>query len=97
MYMNHDDKRDVIKEVHRVIPARGEFWIWDSKIKTNKEGFLIILTISLPGKEKFDTGYSTNITDQDEDIYKKYLNEVGFFIEEIQVKKYWFLIRANKI
>ncbi|MFW9962476.1 MAG: methyltransferase domain-containing protein [Candidatus Sifarchaeia archaeon] len=96
MYMSHEDKRNVIKEVHRVLPAGGEFWIWDSKIKTNKEGFLIILTISLPGKEKFDTGYGTSITNQDEEIYKKYLNEAGFSIEEIKVKKYWFFIRAKK-
>ncbi|MHA2462513.1 MAG: class I SAM-dependent methyltransferase [Candidatus Thorarchaeota archaeon] len=96
MYMSHEDKRDVIKEVHRVLPVGGEFWIWDSKIKTNKEGFIIILIVSLPDKEKFNTGYGTNITNQDEDIYIKYLTEAGFSIEEIKVKKYWFFIRAKK-
>ncbi len=96
MYMSHEDKKNVFKEVHRVLPTGGEFWIWDSKIKTSKEGFLIVLTVSLPGKEKFNTGYGTNITNQDEDIYKKYLNEAGFSIEEIEVKKYWFFIRAKK-
>ncbi len=97
MYMSHKDKKDVIKEVHRVLPVGGEFWIWDSKIKTNKEGFLIVLNISLPGKEKFTTGYGTNLTNQDEDIYKEYLDEAGFSIEEIEVKKYWFFIRAKKV
>jgi len=96
MYMSHEDKQNVFKEVHRVLPTGGEFWIWDSKIKTIKEGFLIVLTISLPGKERFNTGYGTSITNQDEDIYKKYLNEAGFSIEEIEVKKYWFFIRAKK-
>ncbi|MFW9871093.1 MAG: methyltransferase domain-containing protein [Candidatus Thorarchaeota archaeon] len=97
MYMSHEDKREVIKEVHRVLPAGGEFWIWDSKIKTNKDGFLIVLTISIPGKEKINTGYGTSITNQDEDIYKKYLNEAGFSIEEIEVTEHWFFIRAQKI
>ncbi|MFW9925422.1 MAG: class I SAM-dependent methyltransferase [Candidatus Thorarchaeota archaeon] len=97
MYMSHDDKRDIIKEVHRVLPVGGEFWIWDSKIKTSKEGFLIVLIISLPGKEKVNTGYGTNITNQDETIYEKYLSEAGFSIEEIEVKKYWFFIRAKKM
>ncbi|MFW9975427.1 MAG: methyltransferase domain-containing protein [Candidatus Thorarchaeota archaeon] len=96
MYMSHEDKKNVIKEVHRVLPAGGEFWIWDSKIKTDKEGFLIVLAVSLPGKEKFNTGYGTNITNQDEDIFKNYLSEAGFSIEEIDVKKHWFFIRAKK-
>ena len=96
MYMSHEDKRNVFKEVHRVIPSGGEFWIWDSKIKTRRETFLIMLRISLPGKKKFNTGYGTRITDQDEILFKDYLNEAGFSIEETKVNKYWFFIRARK-
>lgn len=97
MYMSHKDKGDVFKEVHRVIPVGGEFWIWDSKIKTKKDRFLIMLTISLPGKKRFNTGYGTTITDQDENIFEEYLEEAGFAAEEIEVHKYWFFIRAKKI
>lgn len=96
MYMPHDDKKKVIQEVHRVIPAGGEFWIWDSKIDTDKKSFIIFLTISLPGKEKFNTGYGNKTTDQDENMYKEYLEEAGFIIEEIKINKYWFFIRAKK-
>ena len=96
MYMSHKDKRKVIKEVYRVISSSGEFWIWDSKINTDKEQFIITLTISLPEKEKFNTGYGTRITKQNEGIYKEYLNEAGFSIEEIEVKKHWFFIKARK-
>ncbi len=97
MYMSNEDKRKVIKEIYRVISLGGELWIWDSKIDTDKERFLIVLTISLPGKEKFNTGYGTKITKQDENMYKEYLEEAGFSIEEIDVNKYWFFIRAKKI
>ncbi|MCG3226134.1 MAG: methyltransferase domain-containing protein [Candidatus Heimdallarchaeota archaeon] len=96
MYMSNEDKRKAFKEVHRVIAPGGEFWIWDSKIKIDKERFLIVLTISLPSKDKFNTGYGTSITDQDEKIYEEYLKEAGFSIEEIELNKYWFFIRAKK-
>lgn len=96
MYMSNEDKRKAFKEVHRVISPGGEFWIWDSKIKIDKERFLIALTISLPGKDKFNTGYGTSITDQDEKIYEVYLKEAGFGIQEMDVNKYWFFIRAKK-
>ncbi len=96
MYMSHEDKREVIKEVHRVIKPDGEFWIWDSKIKTKKKSFLIFLRISIPGKEKFGTGYGTKITEQNEEIYKIYLKEAGFYIEEIEINKFWFFIKAKK-
>ena len=96
MYMSHDDKREVIKEVYRVIKPSGEFWIWDSKIRTKKKGFLIFLRISLPDREKFGTGYGTKITEQDEEIYRSYLKEAGFSIEEIEVNKFWFFIKAKK-
>ncbi|MCG3220769.1 MAG: class I SAM-dependent methyltransferase [Candidatus Heimdallarchaeota archaeon] len=96
MYMSNEDKRKAIKEVHRVISSGGEFWIWDSKIKIEKERFLIVLTISSPSKEKFNTGYGTSVTDQDEKIYEEYLKEAGFSIQEIELNKYWFFIRAKK-
>jgi ubiquinone/menaquinone biosynthesis C-methylase UbiE len=96
MYMSHEDKRNVFKEVYRVLPLDGEFWIWDSKIKTEKQRFLIVLTISLPGEKKFNTGYGTRITNQDESIFKEYLEEAGFQIEETEVNKYWFFIKAKK-
>jgi len=96
MYMSHEDKKKVFKEVFRVISTGGEFWIWDSKIKTNKKSFVITLSISLPDKEKFNTGYGTSLTDQDEGIYQEYLKETGFSIEEIDVKKHWFFIKARK-
>ena len=97
MYMSHEDKRKVFKEVHRVIASGGEFWIWDSKINTNKKQFIITLSISLPEKKKVTTGYGTSITKQDEEIYKEYLNEAGFSIEGIDVKKHWFFVRAKKL
>ncbi|MCE7748800.1 MAG: methyltransferase domain-containing protein [Candidatus Heimdallarchaeota archaeon] len=96
MYMSNEDKKKAIKEIYRVISPGGEFWIWDSKINTEKERFIIVLTISLPGREKFNTGYGTKNTFQNEDIYKEYLEEVGFAIEEIKVDKYWFFIKAKK-
>jgi ubiquinone/menaquinone biosynthesis C-methylase UbiE len=96
MYMSHEDKEKVFQEVYRVIPSGGEFWIWDSKIKTDKNSFVITLTISLPGKEKFNTGYGTSLTNQDEIIYIEKLVKAGFNIEETEVNKYWFFIRARK-
>ncbi|NPD90237.1 MAG: class I SAM-dependent methyltransferase [Asgard group archaeon] len=97
MYMSHEDKKKIIEEIHRVISPGGELWIWDSKIDTDKDQFIITLTISLPDKEKFNTGYGTRITKQDEGIYEEYLKEAGFIIEEREVNKYWFFIKAKKI
>lgn len=96
MYMSNDDKKKMIREVFRVLPTGGEFWIWDSIIDTKKEMFLIVLTISLPEKEVFNTGYGTRIKFQNEEIYKEYLTEAGFSIEKINVNKYWFFIKAKK-
>ena len=96
MYMSNEDKRGVIKESYRVLSAGGELWIWDSKINTDKDMFLLVLTITLPGKEAFNTGYGSRIKNQDENIYKEYLAEAGFSIKEIDVNKYWFFIRAKK-
>ncbi|MBY8999557.1 MAG: class I SAM-dependent methyltransferase [Candidatus Heimdallarchaeota archaeon] len=96
MYMSHEDKKKAIKEVYRVISPGGELWIWDSKVHTDKKSFIIVLTISLSGKEKFNTGYGNKTTDQNENMYKEYLEESGFSIEEIEVNKYWFFIRAKK-
>ncbi|MHA1199877.1 MAG: hypothetical protein ACTSQF_11165 [Candidatus Heimdallarchaeaceae archaeon] len=55
-----------------------------------------MLTISLPDKDKFNTGYGARITNQNEDMYKEYLEEAGFSIEEIEVNNYWFFIMAKK-
>lgn len=96
MYMSNEDKKKAIKEIYRVISPGGEFWIWDAKIDTDKERFIIVLTISLPVKEKFNTGYGTEITYQEEETYIEYLEEAGFIIEEIKVNKYWFFIKAKK-
>ena len=96
MYMKHEDKEKAIKEVYRVLSPGGELWIWDSKIDTDKENFIITLHISLPGKETFGTGYGTSIKNQNEELYKEYLQTNGFSIEEIEVSKYWFFIRAKK-
>ena len=96
MYMSNDDKKKMIREVFRVLPTGGEFWIWDSIIDTKKEMFLIVLTISLPEKEVFNTGYGTRIKFQNEENYKEYLTEAGFSIEKINVNKYWFFIKAKK-
>ncbi len=96
MYMSHKDKEKAIKEIYRVLSTGGEFWIWDSKIDTNKESFIITLQISLPDKEKFGTGYGTSIQNQDEEMYTLYLERAGFSIEEISTSKYWFFIRAKK-
>ncbi|MCE7741567.1 MAG: methyltransferase domain-containing protein [Candidatus Heimdallarchaeota archaeon] len=96
MYMSNDDKRKSIQEIYRVLKPGGEFWIWDSKIDIDKEQFIIMLTISLPDKEKFNTGYGTRKKDQDEEMYKEYLIEAGFSVEEMTVNKYWFFIRAKK-
>ncbi len=96
MYMSHKDKEQAIKEIYRVLSLGGELWIWDSIIHTDKKTFIITLRISLPGKEVFGTGYGTSIKNQDEEMYKKYLEEIGFNIEEINVSKYWFFIRGKK-
>ncbi len=96
MYMKNEEIGKAIQEIYRVLKPGGEFWIWDSKIDTNKEQFIIVLTISLPEKEKFGTGYGTGKKKQDEDLYKKYLEEAGFSIEEMEVNKYWIFIRAKK-
>ncbi len=96
MYMSNKDLPQSIKEIYRVLKPGGEFWIWDSKIDTDKESFIIVLSITLPEKEKFGTGYGTGKKLQNEEMYKEHLLEAGFSIEEMQVNKYWFFIKAKK-
>jgi len=96
MYMSNEDKRKSIKEIWRVLPSGGEFWIWDSKINTDKTNSLIFLRITLPNNKKIGTGYGTNLTYQAEDMYREYLEEAGFNIKEVEVNKHWFFIKAKK-
>jgi ubiquinone/menaquinone biosynthesis C-methylase UbiE len=96
MYMSNEDIGKSIEEIYRVLKPGGEFWIWDSKIDTDKESFIIVLSISLPGKEKFGTGYGTGKKHQNEEMYKKYLEDAGFKVKEVEVAKYWFYIKAQK-
>lgn len=96
MYMPNEDIKKSVKEIYRVLSSGGEFWIWDSKIDTDKESFIIVLSISLPEKEKFGTGYGTGKKLQNEEMYKEFLEEVGFAIEKIEVNKHWFFIKAKK-
>ena len=96
MYMKNEDIVKAIQEIYRVLKPGGEFWIWDSKINTEKEQFIIVLTISLPEKEQFGTGYGTGKSKQDESMYTEFLKEAGFSVEEMKVDKYWFFIKAKK-
>ncbi len=96
MYMSNEDKKKSIEEIYRVLSSGGEFWIWDSIFDTDKESFIIVLAISLPDKEKFSTGYGASLKFQNEEFYIEYLEEAGFSIEEKEVHKYWFFIKAKK-
>jgi len=96
MYMSNEDIAKSTKEIYQVLKSGGEFWIWDSKIDTDKDSFIIVLQVSLPGKEKFGTGYGTGKKIQNEEMYKEYLEDAGFSIKDIEVNKYWFFVKAKK-
>ncbi|MHA1954138.1 MAG: class I SAM-dependent methyltransferase [Candidatus Heimdallarchaeaceae archaeon] len=96
MYMSNEDKKEVFKEVYRVIIQGGEFWIWDVPISKNDGVSLIKIKVVFPDKTTVRTAYGVSSKKQELNQIKKMLEDVGFSVKIISSKKSWYFLKAKK-
>jgi ubiquinone/menaquinone biosynthesis C-methylase UbiE len=96
MYMSNEDKKEVFKEVYRVISEEGEFWIWDVSISKEKGVFLVKIKVVFPDKTVVRTGYGVSSKKQTVSFTKEMLEDVGFNVEIIESNKQWYFLKAKK-
>jgi len=96
MYMSNEDKKDVIKEVSRVLKTGGEFWVWDTSIKKAEGVFLIKIKVILPDNNIVKTAYGVSSKQQTLVDIKRMLENTGFKVEIIEDKKKWYFLKAIK-
>ena len=96
MYMSNEDKREVFKEVHRVLPPDGEFWIWNASIFKDEGVYVIKIKAILPNDKIVRTGYGVSSKNQTSDAVIKLLEETGFQVDIEETKKDWYFLKAKK-
>ena len=96
MYMSNEDKLEAFKEVYRLIPKDGEFWVWDASISKEQGVYLIKIKVILPNETVVKTAYGVSSKKQTVNIAKEMLEESGFKVEIIENKKNWYLLKAKK-
>ncbi|MFW9996848.1 MAG: class I SAM-dependent methyltransferase [Candidatus Odinarchaeota archaeon] len=98
MYMTKETLTGVFREVYRLIPENGAFWIWDAIIDYESGPFVIYLRIETPSGRVITTGYGIGRVERNRtatDI-QQLLQECGFSIEEVRAHQYWYFIVAKK-
>ncbi|MFW9903514.1 MAG: class I SAM-dependent methyltransferase [Candidatus Thorarchaeota archaeon] len=96
MYMSMEIYEKVCREVYRVLKNNGEFWIWDAKMSTDQDLFLIRLHITLPNGKKIKTGYGAKGKNRNLREITQLLVETKFHIEMTENHGQWFFIKAIK-
>ncbi|NPD88827.1 MAG: methyltransferase domain-containing protein [Asgard group archaeon] len=96
MYMSNEDKREVFKEVYRVISQKGEFWIWDASIAKEEGVFLIKIKVIFPDKTAVRTAYGVPSKKQNAELTKEMLQAIGFKVKLTEIHKHWYLLKAKK-
>ncbi len=96
MYMSNEDKKEVFKEVYRLIPKDGEFWVWDASISKEQGVYLIKIKVILPNETFVKTAYGVSSKKQTVNVAREMLEEVGFEVEIITNNKSWYLLKAKK-
>ena len=86
------------REVYRLIPESGVFWIWDAIIDYQIGPFIIQLRIEIPNGQVVTTGYGCRRVERDRNVSdtQSLLKEHGFSIEEVKEHPYWYFIAAKK-
>ncbi|MHA1881850.1 MAG: class I SAM-dependent methyltransferase [Candidatus Thorarchaeota archaeon] len=101
MYMNSDDKAEVMKEIHRVLKPGGELLLWDlvvpARFDESKTTYAIFLKIHLPNKT-IQTGYGCPWEHQTQDAsqIKDIALTSGLEIIEENVEEHKFYFRFKK-
>jgi SAM-dependent methyltransferase len=100
MYVPPSDRKQIFREIYRVLKKGGEFIIWDliipEKKNNNQDFYGIDLSINL-GKTKIPTGYAIRWNrEQNFDTYSKLGEGLGFKIREYKTEKNTFYIRFIK-
>jgi len=102
MYIPEDDREQIFKEVYRVLKKRGQFVIWDTimpkrRKNSNKEMFVVPLTIALPGK-KIQTVYGApwHSRGQNCRIFKELGKKIGFSVIKTSERKSLCYVRLVK-
>ena len=96
MYMSTEDKKEVFKEIFRVIKPGGEFWIWDISISKERGVSLAKIKAILPDKTVVRTAYGVSSKKQTVTFVEEMLEDVGFKIEIIENNNQWYFLKAKK-
>lgn len=99
MYMTLETLKDVFLEVNRLIPMKGEFWVWDAAIDYEIGPFIIPLKIKLNDEKIIETGYGRRTVQRDRSVNDvvQILQNIGFKVRIISSTKYWYFLKAIKI
>ena len=101
MYMDSKDKKEVMKEIARVLKPNGELLLWDliipEQFDESKNVYAIFLKIHLPGKT-IQTGYGCpwGKRIQDADQIKEIAIASGLEIAEEIIGEHNFFLRIKK-
>ncbi len=98
LYMTKEILVEVFREVYRLIPEKGVFWIWDAIIDYQIGPFIIQLRIEIPNGKVVTTGYGRRRVERDRNVSdtQRLLKESSFSIEEVKEHQYWYFIAAKK-
>ncbi len=92
-----ETKRQVMKEVQRVLKPEGVMSIMASKIVCKEDRFLFRVVYTLPDGTISQTGYGVRgKQDQTLESASRLLEDVGFRLERTQEHEHWFEILAVK-
>ncbi|MFX0091689.1 MAG: class I SAM-dependent methyltransferase [Candidatus Hodarchaeota archaeon] len=95
MYMTTPTKKDVCKEIYRVLPPGGELWVWDANIICKEPEFIIALSIQLPNGKIIGTGYGSRQKQTSKSI-SEILKETRFEVSDLHSSEFWFFVKAKK-
>jgi ubiquinone/menaquinone biosynthesis C-methylase UbiE len=96
MYMSNDVKKEVFREIFRVLSQGAEFLVWDIPIKKETGVSLIKIKVIFPDNTKIRTAYGVSSKIQTSNSVKEMLQEVGFTVEILEEKRKWYLLLAKK-
>ena len=92
-----ETKRQVMKEVQRVLKPEGVVSIKASKIVCNEDRFLFRVVYTLPDGTISQTGYGVRGKQyQTLESVGRLLEDIGFRLERTQEHEHWFEILAVK-
>jgi ubiquinone/menaquinone biosynthesis C-methylase UbiE len=100
MYMNSETKKQVFKEVHRVLRKDGKFLIWDVTVPEKPDEklkyFVLPLNVKLPHKT-IETGFGVPFFAHDKNYFLQLGKKTGFDVKvQEDINKMFYLEFVKK-